>query len=272
MARRTYGKSCALPSDVRVTDILDNRDDADRIARAFVEKQEGAVYVHPFVGDTLTRGHASLIHELALQLADHGITKPSMIICSVGGGGLIRGIIHGLESTGELGKPKVVGVQDFGADSFAKSWNAWLKDGGEPKVVTIPGITSKATSMGARTASIDTLTAAVRYADAGEGPRDTKFSALVVDDAISGSACWQFKRDHGLMVEMACGAALVSCYQPRILDELVRGSGQKGERKSIVIVVCGGSKIDEETLGVYEREYGVARDEGLRAMVDGRML
>lgn len=138
--------------------------------------------------------------------------------------------------------------------------------------MTIPGITSKATSMGARTCSIDTLRAAVRYADAGEGARDTKFTSLTVDDAISGSACWQFKRDHDLMVEMACGAALAVCYQPRILDELLKGVGKEGERKSIVIVVCGGSKIDEELLRDYEREYGSATEEGFRAMVDGRML
>ena len=195
-----------------------------------------------------------------------------MIICSVGGGGLIRGLIHGLESTEELGRPKVVGVQDFGADSFGQSWNAWLKEGGDPQVITIPGITSKATSMGTKSCSADTLTAAVRYADAAPELRDTKFSSLIVDDAISGSACWQFHRDHQLMVEMACGAALAPVYQPRILEELVRGLGEKGERKSIVIVVCGGSKIDQETLGVYERDYGLAREEGIRAMVDGRML
>jgi L-serine/L-threonine ammonia-lyase len=195
-----------------------------------------------------------------------------MLVCSVGGGGLIRGLIHGLESTSALGKPKIIGVNDFGADSFAQSWNTWLSRGGEPSVVTIPGITSKATSMGARTCSIDTLRAAVRYADSGEGERDTRFTSLTVDDAISGSACWQFKRDHNLMVEMACGAALGPLYQPRIMEELLKGVGKEGERKSIVIVVCGGSKIDEELLRVYEREYGLAREEGFRAMVDGRML
>jgi L-serine/L-threonine ammonia-lyase len=251
---------------------LDSRDDADRIARAVVAENQGATYVHPFDGDTLTRGHASLIHELALQLPSHGITHPSLLICSVGGGGLIRGLIHGLESTSALGKPKIIGVNDFGADSFAQSWNTWLEKGGEPSVVTIPGITSKATSMGARTCSIDTLRSAVRYADSGPGERSEKFTSLTVDDAISGSACWQFKRDHGLMVEMACGASLAPCYQPRILDELLKGAGKEGERKSIVIVVCGGSKVDEELLRTYEREYGLATDKGFRAMVDGRML
>lgn len=261
-------------------------DDADRMARQIVEQHPEATYVHPFVGDVLTVGHASLVEEIRLQLAEAGVkdSRPDMIICSVGGGGLIRGIIHGVDATAEkhaeFGKPKIVGVQDFGADSFSLSYNQWLRDGGDPRVVSIPAITSKATSMGTKTCSAETLQAACRYSGINGGTGDSsqrsRMSTLVVDDAISGSACWQFYRDHHLMVEMACGAALAPVYQPRILDELARGledgTDQGAERKTIVIVVCGGSKVDADTLKTYERDYGKADDGSIKVMINGQMI
>jgi L-serine/L-threonine ammonia-lyase len=253
-------------------------DDADRMAREIIAQDPEATYVHPFVGDVLTVGHATLVEEVRLQLAEAGVkdSRPDMIVCSVGGGGLIRGIMHGVNTTKEkhpeFGTPKIVGVQDFGADSFSQSYNSWLTNGGEPKVVTIPAITSKATSMGAKACSAETLDVACQYAG-DVATRTRRMSTLVVDDAISGAACWQFYRDHQLMVEMACGAALAPVYQPRILEELVRGmEGKEGERKTVVIVVCGGSKVDAETLQTYERDYGTADGVDVKAMIDGRYL
>lgn len=253
-------------------------DDADRMAREIIARDPDATYVHPFEGDVLTAGHATLVEELRLQLAEAGVkdSRPDMIVCSVGGGGLIRGIIQGVHTTKdkhpEFGTPKIVSVQDFGADSFSKSFNAWLASGGEPKVVSIPAITSKATSMGTKSCSAETLQVACQYSG-DESTRKRRMATLVVDDAISGSACWQFYRDHQLMVEMACGAALAPVYQPRILDELVRGlEGPEGGRKTIVIVVCGGSKVDAETLKTYERDYGKAEDDKVKAMIDGQYI
>lgn len=250
-------------------------DDADRMAREIIARDPEATYVHPFVGDVLTAGHATLVEEIRLQLAEAGVrdSRPDMIVCSVGGGGLIRGIMHGVNETkekhSEFGTPKIVGVQDFGADSFSQSYNSWLANGGDPKVVTLPAITSKATSMGTKSCSAETLDVACQYAG-DETSRTSRMATLVVDDAISGAACWQFYRDHQLIVEMACGAALAPVYQPRILEQLVQGLGQG--RKTIVIVVCGGSKVDAGTLANYEQDYGAADGENVRAMIDGRYL
>ncbi|KAJ9098117.1 hypothetical protein QFC21_004446 [Naganishia friedmannii] len=266
-------------------------DDADRMARQILEREPEATYVHPFEGAALTKGHATLVDEIRVQLGEAGVkdSRPDMIVCSVGGGGLIRGIIHGIEETAsshpEFGKPQLVGVQDFGADSFSLSYNQWLRDGnqGEPSVISIPAIVSKATSMGAKTSSATALLAACRYSGLSTSSREngspTKslLSTLVVDDAISGAAAAQFYKDHDIMVEMACGAALVPVYQTRILDRLLDisaedGSGTGPVKKTIAIVVCGGSKIDEETLRQYESEYGTADDGSSRVMIDGQLL
>lgn len=265
-------------------------DDADRMARQILKREPEATYVHPFEGDALTKGHATLIDEVRAQLGEAGVkdSRPDMIVCSVGGGGLIRGIIQGIETTAsshpEFGKPQLVGVQDFGADSFSLSYNQWLRDGaaGEPNVISIPAIVSKATSMGAKTSSATALLAACRYsgltADSRKDGSTAKslLSTLIVDDAISGSAAAQFYKDHDIMVEMACGAALVPVYQKRILDQLLStsgdGPGTGATKKTIVIVVCGGSKIDKETLQQYETEYGMADDGKSRVMIDGQLL
>ncbi|KAJ9117441.1 hypothetical protein QFC22_004291 [Naganishia vaughanmartiniae] len=266
-------------------------DDADRMARQILEREPEATYVHPFEGEALTKGHATLVEEIRVQLGEAGVkdSRPDMIVCSVGGGGLIRGIIKGIEAAAsdhpEFGKPQLVGVQDFGADSFSLSYNQWLRDGavGEPNVISIPAIVSKATSMGAKTSSATALSAACRYSglttnsQANGATTKSLLSTLIVDDAISGAAAAQFYKDHDIMVEMACGAALVPVYQKRILDRLLSisedGSGAGAtKKKTIAIIVCGGSKIDKETLQQYASEYGTADDGNSRVMIDGQLL
>lgn len=58
-------------------------------------------YIHPFEGDDLIKGHASLISELQTQLRSAGVEQPpDAVICSVGGGGLLCGLLHGMDRDG----------------------------------------------------------------------------------------------------------------------------------------------------------------------------
>lgn len=262
-------------------------DDADQLARAIAVMDPKGVYVHPFESLETALGHASIVPEIRDQLLAAGVPggRPDVVTCSVGGGGLLRGIIHGINTTivedPAFGspKPRLVACQDFGAHSFGASFNQWLASSDdEGNVVSLEAITSQATSLGAKSCSAAALTAAIQYAQPDPvdtaGQRAPYLSTVIVDDAISASACWQFDRDHELMVEMACGAALSPIYLPkRILDTVLQGTvtgeGREGEKLNIVVVVCGGSKVDREMLGMYEREYEAA-DEGWRVMVDGK--
>ncbi|KAI5452829.1 catabolic L-serine/threonine dehydratase [Naganishia albida] len=261
-------------------------DDADQLARAIAAVDPRGVYVHPFESLETALGHASIVPEIRDQLLAAGVPhgRPDVISCSVGGGGLLRGIIHGINTTMiedpafARPKPRLVACQDFGAHSFGASFNRWLHSSEDVgTVVALEAITSQATSLGAKSCSAAALSAAIEYAQpANADDHATRcapyLSTVIVDDAISASACWQFDRDHELMVEMACGAALSPIYLPdRIMNTVLHdtGNGQGiKEKLNIVVVVCGGSKVDREMLGDYERQYGAA-DEGYRVMIDG---
>jgi len=165
--------------------------------------------IHPFEGESTWDGHATLIEELVEQTE-----RPASIVLSVGGGGLLCGIIRGLIKVGWENVP-VLAVETIGADSLLTSLEAG-------KLVTLPEITSIAKTLGASTVS----PTAFQYA------RTKKVTAVRVTDAEAVNACANFATDHKLFVEPACGAALATAYtSPKNLP----GKGP------VVIIVCGGA-------------------------------
>lgn len=58
-------------------------------------------------------GVATVIHESAKQLPE----KPSMVVVSVGGGGLLSGVLQGMHDVGWTDVP-LVAMETKGADSF----------------------------------------------------------------------------------------------------------------------------------------------------------
>lgn len=74
-------------------------------------------------------GHESIITESAAQLP----RKPDVVITSVGGGGLLNGVLQGMSRVGWEDVP-VLAMETVGADCFNES----VKAG---KIVTIPDIT-----------------------------------------------------------------------------------------------------------------------------------
>ena len=66
-------------------------------SRAEAAKDHRCLYVHPFDHEDIWEGHASLIEELRDDL--HGV-PPDVIVVSVGGGGLMCGVVRGLRSVG----------------------------------------------------------------------------------------------------------------------------------------------------------------------------
>lgn len=77
------------------------------------------------------QGHASLVAEVAASLGPG--EKPGAVLLSVGGGGLLCGVVQGLEDVGWTDVP-VIAMETVGADCF----NAAVRAG---RVVTLDDIT-----------------------------------------------------------------------------------------------------------------------------------
>ena len=62
--------------------------------RSEAAKDPQCVYVHPFEGEEIWDGHATLVEELVDDLGRD--SPPDLIVLSVGGGGLLCGVVRGL--------------------------------------------------------------------------------------------------------------------------------------------------------------------------------
>jgi L-serine/L-threonine ammonia-lyase len=165
-------------------------------------------FLHPFDDPLLWQGHASMVDEIAAC----GV-KPGAVVLSVGGGGLLSGVAEGLQRNGWADVP-VVAVETQGADSLAQAMQAGER-------ITLPAITSLATSLGARQVCQQAfdLTSA------------RSIQSAVVSDQAAVAACLSFADDHRLVVEPACGAALAAVYDHLPALEAF---------DSVLVVVCGG--------------------------------
>ncbi|MEE4165824.1 MAG: pyridoxal-phosphate dependent enzyme, partial [Desulfocapsaceae bacterium] len=95
------------------------------------------ILIHPFDDPLLWSGHASMIDEVA-----QGGLQPDGVILSVGGGGLLCGVVEGLRRNNMTGVP-VLAVETRGADSLSLSLR-------ENRLYTLEEITSIATTLGAK--------------------------------------------------------------------------------------------------------------------------
>jgi len=200
-------------------------DDAHAYATALAERS-GAVYVHPFDHPLLWDGHATLIDEIVRAGVDFDV-----VITSVGGGGLLSGIVEGLRRNGRADLP-VVAVETIGAESLHASLAA-----GEP--VTLPAITSIATTLGARRPAAH----AVQLA------REHAVTSLTVTDAQAVAACLRFADAMRVLVEPACGAALAAIdAHPGVFQRF----------KAPLIEVCGGLGVSLGKLSDWRRDFAIA--------------
>ncbi|CAO1619587.1 unnamed protein product [Sympodiomycopsis kandeliae] len=250
-------------------------DEANALAEATVDQINNdnsngskAVLIHPFIGKPIVEGASTLIDEIYSQLQEEfGFEQnqgPDYISAVVGGGGLMNGILTGLLNRQQQNQsaklPVVLGVQCFGANSFSQSRS-------NGKLTTLPAITSKATSMGALTCSQDTLETTSKYTSS----NPDNFHCIDVTDEIASSGSWKLARDHRLLVELSCGAALAPVYFSNRFDEKVFNN-EKG--KNIVIIVCGGSKDTLQDVYQYEvqeakHSKGYAED---KIALDGHLI
>lgn len=183
--------------------------------------ETGSAYIHPFDDPAVWRGHSSMIQEVHAA----GV-EPGLIVVSVGGGGLLAGLLLGMDEVG-WGEVPVLAVETRGADSFAQAMAAG-------DLVTLPGITSIAATLGARTVCREAIDAARRH----------RVTPLVVSDRQALDACLAFATDHRVLVEPACGASLAAGY-----DAL----GPVTAHEPVLFIVCGGAAVTPQMLAEWDR-------------------
>ncbi len=199
-------------------------DEAHEHAMALAREQ-GAVYVHPFDDPLLWDGHATLIDEAVRAGA-----RFDAVVTSVGGGGLLAGIVEGLRRNG-LQQVPVIATETEGAASFAAALAA-----GAP--VTLPAITSIATSLGAKRV-------AQRVVDLA---REHEIVSVVVSDAQAVAACSRFADAMRVLVEPACGAALAALdAQPKRFERF----------EAPLVEVCGGIGVSMAQLAAWRQQFGI---------------
>ncbi|KAL9112393.1 MAG: hypothetical protein Q9227_003235 [Pyrenula ochraceoflavens] len=199
-------------------------------------KHETGIYVPPFDHEQIWEGVSTLIPELQTQLPNSSSEPPDAIICSVGGGGLFCGLMLGLS---RLPPPwptiPVLAMETHGADSLAQSLQAG-------HLITLPGITSIATSLGAVRVAEKTF----EYGQQGN------VKSVVLEDAEAAMGQWRLADDERMLVDTACSVSVAVCYDGR-LKRLVPGLGPDSK---VVIVVCGGSAVTVEEVIRYKEKYG----------------
>ncbi|WVQ84465.1 hypothetical protein IAT38_006617 [Cryptococcus sp. DSM 104549] len=204
--------------------------DADQHLRNVVLANDPhGVYVPPFDHPDLWEGVATMVGEVEEQLG----SLPDAIVCSVGGGSLITGLNEGLVKANAGGRTKVFAVETFGAESLHESVKAGT-------LVTLPGITSIATSLGA----IRVAAKALEYA------LQPHVESVVVSDKEAVNACVNFANDERLLVEPACGATLAMVYGGKLKEAM-----ELKPESNVVLVVCGGSNVSLDLLATYRELY-----------------
>jgi len=190
---------------------------------AFSMLSETDYFIHPFDDPLIWQGHASMIDEIAESAA-----KPGAIVLSVGGGGLLCGVIEGLQRNSWADVP-IVAVETEGADSYAAS----VREG---RLVELPAINSIATSLGAR----QVCNQAYMWS------KTHPIRNVVVSDRSAVAACQGFIEDHQVVVEPACGASLAAVYD---------NAPELSSFSSVLVVVCGGVTSTIEQLQRWSQNF-----------------
>lgn len=205
-------------------------------ADAYLRKEllgndKNAVYVPPFDHEHVWDGAATIVEELK--------EKPDVLVCSVGGGGLLSGLVRGLDRK-SWGDVKVLALEPKGAESLHKS----LEKG---ELVRLEKITSICTTLGATMVGEKTFECGQRK----------NVRSVVLEDREAVMGCWRLADDERLLVEPACGINVALCYDGRLkklLPELTAES-------KVVIVVCGGTGVTLEWLMEWREKFGLMESE-----------
>lgn len=211
----------------------------DVVMKKAEARGEVAVPVHPFDHPDVWDGNASIMDELFYQFNELRESPPDLVLFSVGGGGMFNGIVQGLETYG-WDDTNLLCVETDGAQSLARSMEA-------NEHITLPKITSQATTLGCSRISDQAYDNAIRYRDMG------RMRNAVLTDGEAAMGCWRLADDERIMVELSCGVSAAMCYGGRLKRAL--GRPVHPEEK-VVIIICGGQAVTTSMIEQWRQQYG----------------
>lgn len=220
-------RACRLISDMNADVLIHGASWQEANERALAMLGDSDAFIHPFDDPLVWRGHSTIIDEMI----EDGV-QPDLVVLSVGGGGLLSGVVEGLQRH-KLSIP-VLAVETAGASSFAQSVARGER-------IVLPAIESIATSLGARQVSEHAFALVAEH----------RIDCAVVSELQAVDACLRFLDDHRILVEPACGASLATVYED--IAELA-------DFQNILVIVCGGATSTVEQLNTWRHSLASASD------------
>lgn len=252
-----------------------------------VKKDTNAVLVPAYDSPVLWDGHSSMVTEMQRQLT----RQPDAIFCSVGGGGLIGGIMQGCKNVGWDEVP-VVALETTGSNCFynaiaintqnftskvpivpsteVEDSSPYTVEIVEEHNIAIPhmkALKSRATSLGATSPAPGVVRMAVDRAGG--------IKCACIPDEMAMHTARLFGDDHKILTELACSTTLTPGYNREFLLRILGPtfaalSPEERKDKCLVFVVCGGVKISFEDMTEFEEIVAAAQVQSFwRVQIDG---
>lgn len=163
------------------------------------------IALHPFDHEAIWEGNSTIVDELAYQLppADEDDARAlpvDAVICSVGGGGLMNGLVRGIERHRQRQGDKQKDIHILAAETEGTASLALAMS--HKALVSLPKITSLATSLGCVRVSAQTLDYAL------SPPPGVAIHSVILSDADAARGVLRLVDDERLLVELACGVCV----------------------------------------------------------------
>lgn len=194
--------------------------DADSLTRQMAE-EGGCIYTSPYDDPLIWEGNSTVIDEIAAAGC-----KPDAVLVSVGGGGLMTGVLQGMHRHG-MSEIPLIAAETEGAPTLARAMEAG-------HVVELEQLNTVAKSLAARHVAREAF----------EWTKRHRVISELVSDKEAVDACFAFADDHRLLVEPACGAALAVLYEKRPCLK---------EFRSVLVIACGGTGVTLKLLNEWRR-------------------
>lgn len=194
---------------------------------AKVDESVHPLYCHPFDDPMIWEGHGSMVKEIEDQLLPDQLSRIKGVVCSVGGGGLLCGVIEGLKKSKYLTNTPVVAVETTGAPTLAES----IKN---DKLVVLPSLKTIATSLAAPYVCRQAL----------DNCKTHEIKSLVIPDLKSADGSVLYYDKFNEVVEPACGASI------SVINDNALGYDLQSN-DIVIVIVCGGLVSTRDDIEMY---------------------